>query len=172
MYKNSQSQVGFSLPRAFQWWSRNCHSPSGLLANWFFVFMSLIGNLAVSSILMATIYQSHSLVVILDICGAKMTMTTVHDQRAAHHCRGFPPDARCYCTNESPTLLVPQLTWILPMHLLRASTEGDLKWIALIAARAILRGVTVLVMIVCVCTSENYVVRNQYWKICEQFSNI
>ena len=32
-YKNSQNRFGFSLPRAFQWWSRNCRSPSGLLAN-------------------------------------------------------------------------------------------------------------------------------------------
>ena len=37
----------FSAPRAFHPWSRNCRNPSGLLANYFFVCVSLIGNPAV-----------------------------------------------------------------------------------------------------------------------------
>ena len=42
--QNSSDSSGFSLSRAFQRWSRNCCSPSGLLANCFFVCVSLIGN--------------------------------------------------------------------------------------------------------------------------------
>ena len=46
--QNSSDSSGFSLSRAFQRWSRNCCSPSGLLANNnVFVCVSLIGNLAV-----------------------------------------------------------------------------------------------------------------------------
>ena len=36
-YKNGQKRFGFSLPKAFQRWSRNCRNPSGLSVNWFFV---------------------------------------------------------------------------------------------------------------------------------------
>ena len=45
MYKNSQSQVGFSLPRAFQWWSRNCHSACGFFQESRFCAFILESNL-------------------------------------------------------------------------------------------------------------------------------
>ena len=37
LHKNSPQRFRFSLPRAFQWWSQNCRSPSGSLGNIFFV---------------------------------------------------------------------------------------------------------------------------------------
>ena len=45
--ENGPGRSEFSLPRAFQWQSRNCRSLSGLLANQFFVCVSLIRNPAV-----------------------------------------------------------------------------------------------------------------------------
>ena len=45
--QNRQSRFGFSLPSAFQRWSRKCRNPSSSLENYFFVCVSLIGNPAV-----------------------------------------------------------------------------------------------------------------------------
>ena len=46
-YKNSQTRFRFSLPRAFQWWSRNCHSSFGFSGDWFFVHFYWGSNPAV-----------------------------------------------------------------------------------------------------------------------------
>ena len=47
-YKNDTRISGFSSPRAFQQWSRNCRSPSGSLGNYFFLCVFLTLNPAVA----------------------------------------------------------------------------------------------------------------------------
>ena len=44
MLKKQSRRFGFPSQRAFQWWSQNCRSPSGLFRNYFFVCGQLIGN--------------------------------------------------------------------------------------------------------------------------------